>query len=169
MILIGIDCGFNGGMAVLQEGKPVICHPLKKLKEPKKLSDLFLYYTCIDSNLVIFIESQTLWAGEDRSRIFGIQKLVGNFTMIKNCLDIAEISYSEVHSRSWQNDLRLVIKGQKESDKDRKNRYKEAAQYYFPETKANLWNADALLIAEYGRRIEKFKPNDFKKHKPTLF
>ena len=46
----------------------------------------------------------------------------------------------------------LQIREKKTEEKtERKNRYKDAAQHYYPEIKATLWNADAVLLMHFGR------------------
>mgnify|MGYP000030047758 FL=1 len=71
------------------------------------------------------------------------------FLFLKDYFEIEDIPYIQVHPMTWQSTLKL--RKQDEEKTERKNRYKRAAQHYYPTIKATLWNADALLIMHAGR------------------
>ncbi len=58
-----------------------------------------------------------------------------------------------VTPRAWQGGLGISPRKKSESTTDWKNRLKSVAQSLFPDTQVTLKTADALLIAEYCRRL----------------
>jgi hypothetical protein len=73
-----------------------------------------------------------------------------NTGIIKGILYTWKIPIIEVHSQKWQKEFGLGAKFP--SKTARKNAQKQKAQELFPDIKVTLDIADALLIAEYGRR-----------------
>lgn len=65
-----------------------------------------------------------------------------------------KIRYKDVLPSKWQQALGVKSK-KDESYADHKRRLKGKAQQCFPTAKVTLKNADALLLAEYGRMQEK--------------
>lgn len=69
----------------------------------------------------------------------------GKLEMVLNCLGIR---FEYVSPQKWQGDMKCRTKGDK-------NVTKAAAQRLFPSLKITHANADALLLAEYARRLER--------------
>jgi hypothetical protein len=68
----------------------------------------------------------------------------------------------EVAPQTWQKALGLTFTKEERAGKtsneiyrEKKNRNKELAAKLFPGVKVFHWNADALLLAEYARRLSK--------------
>lgn len=152
--VIGIDPGANGGIAVFRPG-----WQLKSVKMPKSIADLkayVQYYKDVCSPIV-FLEKLSVRPddisfgndGANMGKLYRIQKMMANYEQIKAMLDFMEIPYVQTHPMKWQNALNLRVKGEDKSA--RKRRYKEVAGNLYPYIKPTLWNADAILIAHFGR------------------
>lgn len=161
--IIGIDPGAGGGIAVKKNDDPV-----KVYKMPKDLRDLttlFQHYKEISEHPIVFIEKVQLRpddvnsadAGANFGKAIRIQQMMQNFQKLKDLVEFADIPYVQVHPMSWQSFLKLRKKG--EERQDRKNRYKRFAQDIFPEVRSTLWNADALLLVQFGRKKKAIDQN----------
>lgn len=155
--IVGIDPGSNGGLAYLRPGDKI-----KTVKMPKDLSELrkfFDYINEISSSPIVFVEKVQLRSDDVKDnpgKAFRIQQLLMAFQRIKDYIEVAGIPYVMIHPMSWQSTLKLRKNG--ESKQERKNRYKVAAEGYYPGLKATLWNADAVLILHAGRVKLKYEP-----------
>jgi len=155
-IIIAIDPGANGSITHLKmkDGQPTsepIC-----VKMPKEFSEINQYLAQITEGLersICFIEKIGIRPSDMAGgKAFGMMKLMKNFERLKDALTENKIGFIEVHPRTWQGQMKLVLpKGSpKESSTERKNRYKEVAQAYFPKIKVVLYNSDALIILAFG-------------------
>lgn len=148
--VIGVDPGANGGIALYRPGNNV-----KVIRMPKNIADIreFLQYVKeIAKQPIIFIEKVQLRSDDvnaNPGKAFRIQQLLSAFQQLKDYFEIEDIPYIQVHPMTWQSTLKLRKQGEEKTE--RKNRYKRAAQHYYPIIKATLWNADALLIMHAGR------------------
>lgn len=157
--IIGIDPGVNGGLAVWRPNEP-----LRTIKMPKELNDLREYVQYIKSicqRPIIFLEKVQLRADDVRDnpgKAFRIQQLLMAFQRLKDYIEVENVPYVLMHPISWQNTLKLRTQ-REETKTERKNRYKQAAEHYYPGLTATLWNADAVLIMHAGRYKLKNEPN----------
>lgn len=164
--IIGIDPGTNGGLAIWIEGQNV-----QTIKMPTKLIDLREYFQCIkrvSDHPIIFLEKLQLRHDDisvNPGKAFRIQKLMMAFQQLKDFIEVEGIPYCLVHPISWQSYLKLRLEG--EDKKDRKNRYKSVASYYYPEVKVTLWNSDAILLMHFGWLKQKYDPNWINKNIPS--
>ena len=155
---IGIDPGSNGGIAILRPNQQ-----LQTIKMPKDLSELrgyLQYIKEITKSPIVFLEKVQLRADDVKDnpgKAFRIQQLLMAFQRLKDYIEVEGIPYVLFHPISWQTTLKL--RKQAEGKTERKNRYKEAAEHYYPGLKATLWNADAVLILHAGRIKLKYEPN----------
>lgn len=153
-IIIGIDPGTNGGIAVLDDKGGVI----DVTKMPPTPQDILNF-------LNIFV----MRAEAEQCPIVCYMEKVGygmpgqsskaTATFARHCghLDMAllalGISTNTVTPNLWEKSYQLgSSKGF--SKTEWKNRLKAKAQQMFPKVKVSLANADALLLAEYGRKME---------------
>lgn len=156
--ICGIDTGSNGGIAVWRPNQQ-----LQTIKMPKDLSELrgyLQYIKEITKSPIVFLEKVQLRADDVKDnpgKAFRIQQLLMQFQRLKDFIEVEGIPYVLIHPISWQTTLKL--RKQAESKTERKNRYKDAAEYYYPGLKATLWNADAVLILHAGRVKLKNEPN----------
>jgi len=149
--IIGIDPGAGGGIAIWRPN-----HLTEVKRMPKEIMDLktFLEYMKSICNPIVFIEKVQLRPddiNDNPGKAFRIQQMLNAFQKLKDVVSFCEIPFVLVHPQKWQNDLKLRLKG--EEKPERKKRYQRAAQKYYPEIKATLWNADALMILHFGRYI----------------
>ncbi len=152
-VIIGIDPGRNGGIAVqIIHEKTVVYRMPKDLGELANiLKGYGEAYKCLAvlEKLSIRPDDVTVKGGEkNMGKAFRIQKMLAGFEALKTTLTLLEIPFVMVHPMKWQSALGLRIKGE---DKDtRKRRYKEVASVMFPTVRATMWNCDALLLCLFG-------------------
>lgn len=163
--IIGIDPGSNGGIATWVPGAKV-----KTIKMPRNIADIreyLRYIKDISSRPIIFLEKMQLRMDDIDSpgKAFRIQQLLASFQQLKDYISVEDVPYILVHPMSWQAYLKL--RKEKEEKKDRKNRYKQAAEHYYPEVKATLWNADAILLMHFGRLKIKNEPKWIRQNLPS--
>lgn len=153
MTTLGIDPGANGGIAWISDGKP--CAE----KMPETLADLWELIQDIASG-----RNMTPQARLDTA-IFGVHAYIeqvhsspqmgvksaftfGNgFGHLEMALTAAGIPFERVRPQVWQKTLGCMTKGDK-------NVSKRKAQELFPSMKITHAIADALLLAEFGRRAQ---------------
>lgn len=153
-VLIGIDPGALGGIAVLRDNTTIVA-PM-----PDTLADLYtlLNDTNLDGGLhrivkrfasVELVTGYVGGPGNTGSSQFKFGKNVGAVLGILTALGIP---FEEVAPRTWQKSLSVSPKGKMESRTEFKNRLKAKAQQLFPGISITLKTADAVLIAEHCRR-----------------
>lgn len=157
--VIGIDPGKAGGLAVFVPGKytPYVT-TAKMPKDVKELRDFFEYYV-ENYRPVVFLEKLSVRPDDvteeggraNLGKLYRIQKMIANYEQLKAIIESVGIPFVMVHPMTWQTRLKLRVRGHKEDKRLRKRRYAEAASSYFPDVKTTLWNADALLIMQFGR------------------
>lgn len=162
--ICGIDPGRSGGLAMYRAGY------VKTVKMPKDIADLQSFFQNIKDisiNPIIFLEKVQLRADDVKDnpgKAFRIQNMLMDFQRLKDYIEIVGIPYVLIHPLSWQSTLKIRKQG--EEKKDRKNRYKQVAEYYYPNVKATLWNADAILIMHAGRIKLEYDPTWVKQNLP---
>lgn len=172
--VIGIDPGANGGIAIFIPGQNV-----KAVKMPKDITALrdFLTYYAENYKPIVFLEKLSVRPDDidtegdkaNMGKLYRIQKLMANYEHLKAIIETAGIPYVMVHPGKWTSNLGLRIKtqGVKESKQERKNRYKEYAQKNYPYINVTLWNADAINIMHFGRKVLVNDLNWVKQNLPT--
>lgn len=164
--IIGIDPGSNGGIAVWRPNLKV-----QTIKMPENLMDLreyLQYIKTVVKNPIIFLEKVQLRSDDVKDnpgKAFRIQQLLMSLQQLKDYIAVEGIPYILVHPISWQSYLKL--KKQNESKTERKNRYKAAAAYYYPDVKPTLWNADAILLMHFGRLKQHKEPDWIRLNLPS--
>lgn len=154
--IIGIDPGKTGGIAVWRRN-----HKTEVIKMPGDLMELkqwFEYMKGICRPLV-FVEKVQLRpddVNDNPGKAFRVQKLLSEFEKLKTIIAMCDVPFVLVHPQKWQNALKLRVKG--EEKPQRKKRYQAAAAAYYPDVKATLWNADALMILHFGRYVLQTQP-----------
>lgn len=155
-IIIGIDPGANGGIAIWDNNES-IARVVKMPKDITDLRELLKYYrdeVCGDP--IVFLEKLSVRPDDvavtggkaNMGKLFRIQKMIGAFEQLKATIEITEIPYLLVHPMTWQSKLGIRIKG--EEKQARKKRYVQMAGNYYGNIRTSLWNADALLIMRFG-------------------
>lgn len=142
-VFIGIDPGSSsGGIAVIETDR-VYCTKL----EGATASDI-VDILRISANSFAILERVGPARGRDgrKQGVSSTFKFGANFGMLQGVLASLEIPYELVTPGVWQKAMGCLSKGDK-------NVTKAAAQRLFPSLKITHATADALLLAEYGRRI----------------
>ena len=145
MLYVGIDPGASGGWAALW--------PDGKIHHVGKLTDTATFLSACRAPLLMQIVLEKVWAtpqmGVTSAFSFG-----HNFGWLTGVLDAHGREYQEITSMKWQRELGLIQSGRHiGQNDDKKARNKAKAEELFPGQRITHATADALLIAEYCRRI----------------
>ena len=158
--VIGIDTGANGAAVYILDSimGPLQIETLKFGAKSFSRRVLFLWLKG-RQHAVAYVEKVAPMPARDKdgkARRVGVKSM---FTMGANwerpmmALAAADVKAVEVTAKEWQRGLGISFEKGTEYVK-RKNILKAKAQDLFPEIKVTLAIADALLIAEYGRRLK---------------
>jgi len=141
MDIIGIDPGWSGGIARIGKfGVEVAAFTnMTEYDIWKTVTE----YCCRDS--VCYMEKVHSMPAQGVASSF---KFGHNYGFVRACVMSAMTPMIDVSPMKWQGALGCLTKGNKNVTKAR-------AQQWFPKVKVTHGIADALLIAEYGRRMEK--------------
>lgn len=154
MISIGIDPGASGAVVVLRPGEQMIECRFDKATEQdvaRFLEEIGNQSSWSDGTAFAVIEKVQPMPQMERGVISAF-KLGMSYGFLRGCLIALGIAFEEVRPQKWERAMGItVVKG--ESSTTKKNRHKGMAQQLFPFCKVIHQNADALLIAEYCRRV----------------
>lgn len=140
-VFIGVDPGKSGAIAALvPQSDPVIIRlDGTDWDVVEELRDVVSGEACF-----AMLEKVHSMPGQGVASSFKFGQSFGKLEMLLACL---EIPFDYVTPAKWQGDMGCRTKGDK-------NITKAAAQRLFPSLKITHRNADALLLAEYARRVE---------------
>lgn len=148
---IGIDPGASGGLVCLSGAGGVRSF----IGMPDTVADLVetLQAWSTGCTVVAYMESVHSSPQMGVSSAFKFGRNVG---VIEGVLAALKIRHEFVSPQKWQKAMGLLSKGRAlgRGDSAKKKANKAAAQSLFPGLKITHAIADALLIGEYGRRIE---------------
>ena len=150
--IIGIDPGVSGGIVVVRPDHNI---PLIVRKMPDTEVGILELLSECDYATHAYLE----WIHPAIQNIGKSQmsKLYGNYMGLRMALFSASIPFDTARAQDWQRGLGITKRGKTETQTKWKNRLKAEAMRLFPEKrtgiKITLWNCDAMLIAEYGRRV----------------
>lgn len=143
-VFVGIDPGQAGGIASIVAGE------VRAVKMPETERDLIDYLlgvtTLSDGPCVAMLEKGQPLPHLKRGVISAFVS-GKNYGTCRTSLVAAGIPFDEVVSAKWQNAMSCRTKGDK-------NVTKRRAQDIFPSVKVTHAVADALLLAEYCRRVK---------------
>ena len=141
MIIMGVDPGASGGLAYVgdQTRLAIAFKSMTLLEQWNEISRVYCK---------AYLESVHSMPRDGVRSAFSFGKSYGN---LETLLVAAEIPFERVTPSVWQKEFGL-IKRKGETHTQKKNRHKSLAQEMFPSVKVTHAVADALLIAEYGRR-----------------
>jgi crossover junction endodeoxyribonuclease RuvC len=144
MIYIGIDPGKSGGIASIN-GVTGHAATIKLTETPADVADWLACEKSYPGPIVARIEkvSSSPQMGVTSAFTFG-----RSFGWLLGVLDVLRIPYEFVTPQKWQKHMGCLTGGDK-------NVSKAAAQRLWPNLKITHANADALLIAEYCRRVHR--------------
>lgn len=138
---IGVDPGQSGGIAVISKQG---VEAFKMPQTEKDIAELF-QRIAFSPEPVAYLEKVHAMPKQGVSSTFKFGVGYGGLRMALTC---SGIRFEDVTPARWQKKLGCLTKGDK-------NITKQKAQQLFPEIKVTHALADALLIAEYGRQIER--------------
>lgn len=142
--IMGIDPGKKGAVGLISnEDRNQYCsYSLANMTE-KDLIEVVIEYAPSISHVYLEKVHSMPKQGVVSAFTFGT-----NFGFYQGMLLTLGLPFEFVTPRVWQAALRCLSKGDK-------NVTKKRAQELFPKEKITHNNADALLIAEYGRRVSR--------------
>ena len=137
---IGIDPGASGAIAIIHQSDNVnwIRNDSTEHDLADWLRDVAEAFDCS-----AIIEQVNAMPKQGVSSTFKFGK---SFGFLIGLLTALRVPYETYRPQAWQKHMRCMTKGDK-------NVSKAAAQRLWPSTKITHANADALLIAEFGRQI----------------
>lgn len=150
MIYIGIDPGKSGGLALLRDDSTII----RAIAMPDSETDIL--HAISDWELF----GDGVYAVLERVSASPQMGVVSAFTFgrgyggLQMALAAAQIPYDQVSPQKWQPTMGVYYKGIAKQGARDKNVAKRRAQQLWPTFKITHAIADALLLAEYCRRLE---------------
>lgn len=144
--IIGIDPGTSGSIC------SILGDWLISEKMPETPKDILTYLKSLNDKheCVCYMEKVQGLPGMGGSPMFNFGKGFGYLEMALIALNIRTVT---VTPQKWQKHFQVGTKG-KLSTTQWKNKLKAKAQQLRPNHKVFLWNADAILITEYGKILE---------------
>ena len=144
MQYIGIDPGKSGGIVVIDTGQLTGLTVISGCKLSETEQDIWTWINDTTDllSVVATIEQVHAMPQQGVSSTFTFGK---NYGFLIGLLTASQIPFKFVTPQKWQKSMQCLTKGDK-------NVSKAAAQRLFPRVKITHANADALLIAEYGRK-----------------
>lgn len=153
-VIIGIDPGAHGGIAMLTDGGDVVW--LSKMPAtPAEIHEYLKDFVemCRHDDIPVSAYLEDVGHGIPGQSSSATAKFARHCGHLEMCLIALGVPTVTVTPNKWQKTYQLG-RSSEYSKTEWKNRLKAKAQQLFPHyTKAiNLATADALLIAEYGRK-----------------
>jgi len=148
-LLLAIDPGASGAIAVKWPGKPILAYPMPDDADLVEMMGAYQAACLLDgTDLVAYLELVGGYIGKPSpgSAMFNF----GNgYGFIRGVLAANRIKTVLVRPQTWQKGVSGV---QSTKGPERKRALKEAAARLYPNIKVTLTNADALLIADYASK-----------------
>lgn len=142
MLIAGIDPGSSGGLAVLNiDGQLLGTYKFKNMTE-RDIWDALTEYPIA----IAYLEKVHTMPGQG---VASSGKFMGNYGLLRGLLIAGDIPFENPTPQRWQKSINCMTGGDK-------NVTKRKAQELFPGHKITHAIADAILIAEYGRRERLF-------------
>jgi hypothetical protein len=143
MLFVGVDVGAHGGIAVIDDKGRV----LRAVAMPETDQDILdaLFWPMREMPLLPCRATLEKVASSPQMGVVSAFSFGGWYRALKMGLTAARIPFDEVGAFKWQRRLECLSGGDKNVTKAR-------AQQLFPGPKMTHAIADALLLAEYGRR-----------------
>lgn len=147
MIFLGVDPGKSGGIATLREDGRVS----RVDKMPDTNRDLLELLVAITEGGTrrahAIVERLHMWRDNPMGKA-GVFEFGRSYGALEMGLEAAGVAYDQVQPARWQSAMGCLTRG------DKKISYRRAQQL-FPRVTVTHAIADALLIAEFGRRVSR--------------
>ncbi len=141
MIYIGIDPGYSGAIAVIDE----IENKIDFIKLSETESEVAEFLDCyVSFDTMCYLEHVHAMPKQGLSSTF---KFGTSYGFIRGILIALGVPFETINSSKWQKSMKCRSGGDKKITR-------AAAQRLFPNQKVIHATADALLIAEYLRRVK---------------
>lgn len=150
-LLLAIDPGASGAIAVKWPGKTILAYPMPD--DADLVETVEAYWVAAKAeeyDIVAYLEEVGGYIGKPQpgSSMF---KFGSGYGFIRGVLAANRIKTVLVRPQTWQKGVSGV---QSTKGPERKRALKEAAARLYPNIKVTLTNADALLIADYGLKLQ---------------
>lgn len=144
MRFIGVDPGASGGMALIDNE----LHPSEPeaFKIPETERDLWQLFADLEPRQFPAFAVIEAVHSMPKQGVASSFKFGRSYGFLRCCLIASGVPFEEVTPKKWQKKLGCLSKGDKNVTKAR-------AQQLFPLLKITHATADALLLAEYARRL----------------
>ena len=143
-VIVGIDPGAGGGLAcLLGAGVVGAAYPMPSIRA-EVLPILSSWYDMAGGKILAVLEGVH---GSPQMGVTSATTFARGYGYLECALDAAAIPTTVVYPLRWQNALQCRTGGDK-------NVTKRAAMKLFPRVRVTHAIADALLLAEYGRRLQ---------------
>ncbi len=150
-MFIGIDPGMSGGLCCL-DGERIIISAM-----PDTEKDIYLWF------------EEIKWSKDPTTKVFAVIEKVHSmpkqgvsstfkfgyiYGFLRCCLIASAIPFDDVTPQCWQKYLGIPPRARTEGKSQHKTKLKQKAQQLFPDLRVTLKTCDALLLAEYCKRIK---------------
>ena len=140
-VYFGIDPGKSGGIAAIwSDGMPATPH-CKLNGTEQDIAEYFRDFDLTSARAILERVASSPQMGVVSAFTFG-----RSYGFVRGLLSAYQVPVTEVAPQKWQKAMECMTKGDKNVSKTR-------AQQLWPTLKITHANADALLLAEYGRRF----------------
>ncbi|NJL44552.1 MAG: hypothetical protein HC945_04560 [Nitrosarchaeum sp.] len=154
MNIIGIDPGNSGSLMRIDASSGSVWSFLQTEKATERdIVDWLLDHDPSESFAFLERVGPNRGHGDRKQGASSMFTFGQSYGFLRGVLIATGIAFEEVSPQKWQAAFNLKRTDKEESTTDKKNRHKSKAQQLFPAEKITHWKADALLIAEYGRRV----------------
>lgn len=154
-IFIGIDPGFSGGVAILKNDD------IETINMPEEFTDIYEMFLEIkekygNDELIAVMENVGYGIpGQSSKATASFARHNGHIEMALYALHIRTV---KVTPQKWQkyfsNSIGAVPgENERKGKKEWKNKLKSLARQMYPDAKATLYTADAILLADYGKHM----------------
>ena len=142
---MGIDPGKGGSIVIIEDR--LVVEMYKMPEDSSELLEIFEKHKDVDFAVLERVHGMPGMGGVS---MFTFGK---NYGHIEMALMAIKIPFETVTPQKWMKEFQMTKKKFGESKTQWKNRLKSLAVKLFPKVKVTLAYADALLIAEYCKRI----------------
>ena len=153
ILYVGSDPGSQGAAAVLREDGRIhsVCR-YEKCTLPD-IAEFFRELSGPDNELVVMTEQVGSRPGQGVRSMFTFGRNMGH---IEGILTALQIPYDMVTPQAWQRRLGVPTKAKDETKDQHKKKVRQFAQQRrWPKYNVTADIADALLIADYARRLDR--------------